>query len=569
VTPVRERNGGLLGWRWKDGGGNERILAIEQVVHFKLWNPYDSCLGLGELAPARSAAESDYLAGLYETNLWKNAGDRGPIIGLPAGVTLTDSQREQFVAQLREKRELAARGIFKAAFIDAAVTVTDPTVQKIDAAVIAGRAADATAVAVAFGVPPSMFTVAASYSIGSASDRYRLIEDTCAPTARKVAEGIERVSRMLTRSGNLFAWFDWSRHSVFAQVRAERIAVSATAWDRGVPWSTLNDWLNLDMPEFDGWEKSYLPFSATQAVDSTEDLPEDSTDQSEPGSEPALPDSAEDNSPDMTVTESLVDSFSRRVSPMDRDPRELRLWRSHMDKRKPALRRYQSAIDRELLAARSETLRNLASSGVAKGISKRASAVEIVFDLAKFAEAMTASLGKAAKTTLNEAGGQLYAEVGLSPSEYKMANDQVNAYLLKRENKVKDMTQVVHERVKQSLADGIDGGETYSELAARVREEFNGISKGHAKTIAMTEVGSAYSEARQDAMEQAGVKRKRWLTSGDSRVRDTHVMANGQTVGIADSFEVGGVSLKMPGDPDGPAQEVINCRCISISVAED
>jgi len=52
-----------------------------------------------------------------------------------------------------------------------------------------------------------------------------------------------------------------------------------------------------------------------------------------------------------------------------------------------------------------------------------------------------------------------------------------------------------------------------------------------------------------------------WVASNGERTRDTHRAADGQMVGMNDTFTVGGSELRYPGDPNGPAAEVINCRC--------
>ena len=36
---------------------------------------------------------------------------------------------------------------------------------------------------------------------------------------------------------------------------------------------------------------------------------------------------------------------------------------------------------------------------------------------------------------------------------------------------------------------------------------------------------------------------------------------DGQAVAVDVYFDVGGTALQYPGDPDGPADEVIQCRC--------
>jgi uncharacterized protein with gpF-like domain len=55
--------------------------------------------------------------------------------------------------------------------------------------------------------------------------------------------------------------------------------------------------------------------------------------------------------------------------------------------------------------------------------------------------------------------------------------------------------------------------------------------------------------------------RKVWISAEDDRTREDHIEADGQAVGMQDSFTIGGWELAYPGDPNGPAEQIINCRC--------
>lgn len=60
---------------------------------------------------------------------------------------------------------------------------------------------------------------------------------------------------------------------------------------------------------------------------------------------------------------------------------------------------------------------------------------------------------------------------------------------------------------------------------------------------------------------------KRWVAHHDDRVRDTHLEADGQTIGINESFVVGAATLRYPGDRTGLYSEIVYCRCVIVGVS--
>jgi hypothetical protein len=82
--------------------------------------------------------------------------------------------------------------------------------------------------------------------------------------------------------------------------------------------------------------------------------------------------------------------------------------------------------------------------------------------------------------------------------------------------------------------------------------------------IARTEVHGAFEHGSMSSMARVGVQVREWLTASDDRVREDHVMADGQRVAMDEPFMVGGEPLMYPGDPSGSAENVINCRCVAV-----
>lgn len=92
-----------------------------------------------------------------------------------------------------------------------------------------------------------------------------------------------------------------------------------------------------------------------------------------------------------------------------------------------------------------------------------------------------------------------------------------------------------------------------------------------AENIGRTEAMAAIQASQDEALRQAVDKglvakqdvRRIWRTASDTRVRHTHAAMAGQEVGLDEAFlSPSGAKLMYPGDPQAPADEVINCRCV-------
>lgn len=122
--------------------------------------------------------------------------------------------------------------------------------------------------------------------------------------------------------------------------------------------------------------------------------------------------------------------------------------------------------------------------------------------------------------------------------------------------------------VAKEVTRGFAKGAGYDTIAraiekAMVGGQQNGGNLYRAQRIARTEAHRIYNTAAHDAQKVAHSKGadvvKQWIAVIDSRTRDSHKELDGELVeGEDDTFSNG---LLYPGDPDGPAEEVINCRC--------
>jgi hypothetical protein len=148
-------------------------------------------------------------------------------------------------------------------------------------------------------------------------------------------------------------------------------------------------------------------------------------------------------------------------------------------------------------------------------------------------------------------------------------------YLAEVRNRLVRVPDEVYDLVAHELAVGVNLGEGIPELRARIDIVLSTSGSerwpNRATVIARTEAIGAMNGGRADSFtayaEETGEELERvWLATDDNRTRHTHEVADGQRQPLGQPFIVGGFELRFPGDPLGPPQEVIQCRCTMLLV---
>ena len=128
----------------------------------------------------------------------------------------------------------------------------------------------------------------------------------------------------------------------------------------------------------------------------------------------------------------------------------------------------------------------------------------------------------------------------------------------------------VYELVFAEITDSVNAGGSVDQVADRVDQvlTYSGSERwpNRARVIAQTETTRAYGAGTlAGGLEQSRLTgrllRKRWDSRDDTRVRVSHRDVDGDVLDLGMPFYVDGVPLMFPGDPMGPPETVINCRC--------
>lgn len=575
----------IVSWKYITSGGKTLSLDPDQVVRLRGWNPYDEFRGLGDYKSAHIAAEADWLAGKFSRNLMANNGDTSRVIVVKGGMP-DDAQRAQLLQQFKERREQSQRGINRDVVVGGDVELQNAELASVDANFVSQRLENRHEIFIAFGVPPSMADVKASYSIGSASDMFNLLINTCIPTGAKFCGAMERLIQRLTGE-QIEVGLNWDEHPCMQEVRKERLDSVAKLAAQGMPMEQINEYLALGLVEFPGWDVGYLPINVQPVLNDAGEvtLPAAPGDFQEPiddgapadgGDEPISDGADTPVDGDAPEVKAMLEILRRKSGKREcgkaetRSSQEQKLWESHMRLRSAAVKMYQGKVGKLLAAYRATALKHLAAAHHDKSVTVR-SLVDVIFNATQFGQDLRKQLDPVTQTVLQKAGDELMDEIGQPDDPWKMAPAEVKTFLAQRNKLLARVGETVQGQLNTALQAGVDQGETTDQLAGRVKAVFNSLTNAEARRIAMTETSAAYGFSRHHAMKDAGIEYKAWLTSGGGNVRDAHAQAGedyppSKPVEISEPFIVDGEELMYPGDESGSPGNVINCHCIQIAV---
>lgn len=165
------------------------------------------------------------------------------------------------------------------------------------------------------------------------------------------------------------------------------------------------------------------------------------------------------------------------------------------------------------------------------------------------------------------------SELGIDET-YTLFNDNILSNIIKgnvfTEIAMEGFTDkaYIYNELRREFAVGLLKGESIPKLAKRIQKSLNS-SMNRAILIARTENTRVQNQSREEVFKNAtekGIKlKKQWISAGDKRVRASHQRLNGEIVNMNESFSN---NCEYPGDPNGGASEVCNCRCTFVALIE-
>jgi SPP1 gp7 family putative phage head morphogenesis protein len=127
---------------------------------------------------------------------------------------------------------------------------------------------------------------------------------------------------------------------------------------------------------------------------------------------------------------------------------------------------------------------------------------------------------------------------------------------------IKDFSKQSIGSLREAVEKNAQEGYRFDKLQETIRHRY-GVTANKAKFLARQETSLFMAKFRKQRFDQAGVRRYRWSTSNDERVRDSHKHLNGRVFG----YDQPPITDRSTGAKNNPGED-FNCRCVDIPLLE-
>jgi SPP1 gp7 family putative phage head morphogenesis protein len=545
----------IRSWMWNGPRGTREIKA-EDLVFFRYFNPYDPERGLSSVKALTLEYGADHSAAVWNKKHFDNMAMPGIVFESPEEPWPTE-ERQEFL----EAWDMKIRGAHRtglSAALPQGVKATLVQSAHVDMQFLEGRKLTRENVLSGLGVPPAeagIYTVSPYATSHEQSKKFW--HNTLIPKINTIQGAINRQLLWPTDRGvGLFLSFESVLAEIAAKDMKDKIESGAKLWAMGWPAADINDSLNLGLPTAGRpWLRvGYLPFSVVPAssllVEPGDDEPEFADDE------------GEDGEPGGTAR---LEEIARNIE-LKGDPRAAQ-WAGQAALYADIGRAYGLRLKSWLYGIRRETLGNLArlddeTRRIMGHLRSDGDPLIKAFEddvLWQDEQALVKLVGisKVAWMQAVQRGVSAVERETGAAIDFNFTDPRVVLLFQRRESLIKNVSKRVRDRVRDTLSDGVREGESVRKLSARVRDVFD-ADRRRSLTIARTEVAQTFNGGRFEAKMQAGIKFHEWLTSRDTRVRDSHMDLDTDVVEVGEPFRNG---LLYAGDPGGYPGETINCRC--------
>jgi hypothetical protein len=169
-----------------------------------------------------------------------------------------------------------------------------------------------------------------------------------------------------------------------------------------------------------------------------------------------------------------------------------------------------------------------------------------------------------------------YKHVRLKPKGYKTFFDYLYTQWVGKNGgrHIQNIANTTRNKIRRIIETETQDEVDTSLIGAKIRD-LKGFSSLRARTISLTETHNAAQYASHETATQLEAENdllvyKAWVPVEDQRTREDHAeMADHEPILLHETFTVGDTQMERPGDENGGAEQVINCRCALVYETDD
>lgn len=507
----------VLGWRYNK---ESRVFKPEETIYMRDFNPHSLFRGLSPTKPIEKIIDIDWQTLIFNKAFF----DNGAKLGLTLGTDqrLNDETIKRLKSQI-EERHKGADNAFKIAIFEAGLKILDDSVTHKDMDFMEQKRFSREEIYGIWKVPKAMFSITDDLNYATFIGQMKMFWNyTIMPALKKVESSIN-THLVVGYNPKIEAAFDLSGVIAYQEDFKEKIDTATKLFAMGFTRNEINEKLELgfeDKPWGDTWWISFGQVPADAENDFRSEI---------------------NNDPEKC--HKSAEDVQREIA-----------WKSFLVKQIPLEKTFSGVIKKYFFEQRKDALEALNSFG-AEG-----------FRLDWDYQNKTLKEKTKQHIYLGIKDGVDFAKtiLGKKDAAFNEEEAKIQSYLTLRLDKITRINTTVREQLKTELSEGIAAGETVMDMADRIRSVYN-MASSRSLMIARTESVGAVNGGSNIYYEQAGVKKKEWLTAHDEHVRESHKKIDGEIVLLNNDFSNG---LAYPGDMKGEGEDIINCRCTILPKVE-
>lgn len=563
MTVVKDPQLFIKAFEFNKSGGKVTFKP-EDIIHDAYPNPLDEYGGISPLAAAEIRIDTELNAVNYQKNFFKN--NARPDFILSSDNKIDRNQKDE-IKEKWEKRHKGGDNAGKGAFLEGGLKYQQVSISQREMDYIESLRMTRDDILTAYGVPKPIVAITDDVNLANAETAMQIfISETIVPEIKRLTEKLNE-HLIYPEYGDIF----FINFENPVKENEKNVAEVHEIQLRSGTKLINEAREELGLPPIIGGNSLYMPLS---------NVPVGGLPSSKAPSKAAQRERAKNlrvfrgrskafrflevrDEVEKMVFDGIEKSFRAKADVKMKKaliPKEIRgsyaeVVNKSIDKRgesfKPKLLDYGEDQKKRVLA----NLRDAKS----KGMTIDAKALDGLFDKTKENKLLSEISLPFITEFVQEAGDQSMQTI--NPAEQFEITDRIAKYIKERAKAMaKQVNDTTLDKLARTLAEGLDGGEGIADLTDRVNSVYEEYPTYRAETIARTEATAANNRGFIESYQQSGVANaKEWIASNDGRTRDSHADADGEIVGLEESFSTG---LDYPGDPSGDPSETVNCRCV-------